>query len=69
MTKKTLTQIAKDLKSKMNTRQSRGSNATISDLKLLLTCNETKEWTPMFTTKLYNKHGGEYCEYLSLLAR
>ena len=30
--------------------------------------NEKGEYEPMFETKLYTIHGGEYCEYLQLLS-
>jgi len=66
MTGKELTKKAHDLKNQMKTRRT-SVKGTISELKLLIACRMEGEYTPMFTTKLYTVHGGEYCEYLQLL--
>lgn len=57
---------ARRLKSKMQ--QKRAAKATLKDITLLLSCKEKDDFAPMEQTKLYQKHGGEYCEYLELIA-
>jgi len=65
MTTTELTQKAKQLKQQMSAR--RIPKATIKEIILLLQCKENENYKPMFTTKLYCKHSGEYCQYLELI--
>jgi len=43
-------------------------NATLKELKLLISCKESGDFKPMLQTALYQKYGGEYCEYLTMLS-
>lgn len=65
MTKKSLIQQAKNLKSEMSKR--RLAQASITDLCTLLTCRAREDYTAVFSTILYNRHSGEYCEYLQII--
>ena len=65
MTNIELTQKAKQLKQKMHT--FRTPKATIKEIILLIQCKEKENYEQMYNTKLYNKHSGEYCEYLGLI--
>jgi len=65
MTTTQLTQKAKQLKQQMSAR--RIPKATIKEIILLLKCKEKENYKHMFSTKLYNKYSGEYCEYLELI--
>ena len=65
MTNTKLTQKAKQLKQKMHT--FRTPKATIKEIILLIQCKEKGNYQEMYSTKLYNKHSGEYCEYLGLI--
>lgn len=56
---------AKELKEKM--KQRRNTKATLKDITLLLRCREKDNFDPMQQTKLYQNHGGEYCEYLEMI--
>lgn len=67
MSKKTRREQARKLKKEMSKRQ-RVVRATIKDLVLLLECREKDDYEPIKKTKLYKKHGGEYCKYLELIA-
>jgi len=58
-------QQAMNLKHEMSKR--RLAQATIKDLCILLKCRELGNYEPMFSTTLYTRHGGEYCEYLAML--
>lgn len=41
---------------------------TLKDLRLLLHCSVEGNFEPMFSTRLYQNHGAEYCEYLSIIS-
>lgn len=56
---------ARRLKSKMQ--QKRAAKATLKDITLLLRCREKDNFDPMQQAKLYQNHGGEYCEYLEMI--
>lgn len=45
------------------------SKATKKELTILVNCGLIGDFTPMFTTKLYNLYGGEYCEILEIKNR
>ena len=66
MTQTELTLKAKQLKQKMRTLRP-NPRATIKEIILLIQCRENENYKPMQNTKLYNKHSGEYCEYLQLI--
>ncbi|HBY20601.1 MAG TPA: hypothetical protein DEG71_06280 [Clostridiales bacterium] len=66
MTTTQLTQKAKQLKQKMATLRT-APKATLKEIILLLQCKEKENYKPMYSTKLYNKYSGEYCEYLGLI--
>jgi len=68
MTNAELTKKAKNLKSQMAEKRRINPKATLAELKTLIQCREKGEYEPMFETKLYTIHGGEYCEYLQLLS-
>ena len=66
MTNTELTQKAKQLKQKMHTLRT-NPRATIKEIVLLIQCKKKENYEQMYNTKLYNKHSGEYCEYLGLI--
>ena len=66
MTNTELTQKAKQLKQKMHTLRTT-SHATIKEIILLIQCKQKENYEKMYSTKLYNKHSGEYCQYLELI--
>lgn len=57
---------ARKLRDSMNKRRTQ-VKATLKELQILLSCWESGNYTAMFSTKLYIKYGGEYCEYFILL--
>jgi len=63
---KTITNQARNLKSKMATKRIQ-VHATLKELTLLVQCSILEDYTLMKQTKLYNNHGGEYCEYLGMI--
>ena len=66
MTNTELTQKAKQLKQQMSTLRSK-PKATIKEIILLIQCKQKENYEEMYSTKLYNKHSGEYCQYLELI--
>jgi len=66
MTNTELTQKVKQLKQKMHTLRS-NPKAMIKEIILLIQCKEKWNYQEMYSTKLYNKHSGEYCQYLELI--
>jgi len=66
MTNAEITQSAKQLKQKMHTLRT-NPRATIKEIVLLIQCKEKENYKEMYSTKLYNKHSGEYCQYLELI--
>ena len=61
----TMNQKARQLKEQVS--KGRKVKASIKDIALLLQCKQNEDFAPMRATKLYQQHGGEYCEYLSLI--
>ena len=66
MTNTELEQKAKQLKQKMYTLRI-NPRATIKEIILLIQCKQKENYEQMYNTKLYNKHSGEYCQYLELI--
>jgi len=66
MTNTELIQKAKQLKQKMCTLRS-NPRATIKEIILLIQCKQKENYKEMYSTKLYNKHSGEYCQYLECI--
>jgi len=54
------------IKTKMHTLRT-DPKATIKEIILLIQCKPKENYKPMYNTKLYNKHSGEYCQYLELI--
>lgn len=62
----TIKDQARKLKDTMKTRRT-NPKATLKELQMLLNCKLMGRFEIMKTTKLYQQHGGEYCEYLEIL--
>ena len=43
------------------------SMATLKDIAVVMECQKIGDYTAVKQTKLYNNHGGEYCELLSII--
>ena len=41
--------------------------ATLKDITVVMECQKIGDYTAVKQTKLYNNHGGEYCELLSII--
>lgn len=58
---------ARTLKALMVARRG-NPKATLKDLETLIKCYTMGEYEPVWRTRLYQKYGPEYCEYLSILS-
>lgn len=58
--------MAKKLKEQMKSRRSK-VRGTLKDISILIECVKQGDYEEVQKTDLYIKHGGEYCEYLSLI--
>ena len=74
MDKRELLKLARELKTEMASRRDM-VKGTLKDISLLIQCyncndyvSRTEIYEKLYKTRLYNKHGGEYCEYLQILA-
>ena len=41
--------------------------ATKANIKRIITAKESEDWTKVYNSNLYKKHGGEYCELLQII--
>lgn len=67
MTDKFYNEKAKQCKQVMQTRR-REAKGSLKDIVVLIKAMEIGDFTEAYKTKLYQKHSGEYCEYMEVIS-